>query len=82
MRRLPRTRRLRKGKSRVAVLDDPWPGCIRPQQLDTIELAAESLDTLSPGSVIELARQAGLLLEEEAGFAELVRVRLKRNQLE
>jgi hypothetical protein len=37
------------------------------------------IDTMSDGSVVELARRVGILVEEERQFPELVRVRLKRN---
>jgi len=54
-----------------------WPGCIRAPGR-TLQLDFD-LDEVSDGAVIELARSAGLLLEEERNFPELVRVRLKRS---
>ena len=47
--------------------------------MDVITFDAAAIDTLSDGSVIELARRAGVLVEEERQFPDLVRVRLKRN---
>jgi hypothetical protein len=38
-----------------------------------------AIDTLSDGSILELAYRVGVLLEEERAFPALVRVRLKRN---
>lgn len=38
-----------------------------------------AIAALSDGSVIELARRAGILVEEEEQFPDLVRVRLRRN---
>ena len=38
-----------------------------------------AIDTMSDGSVLELAYKVGVLLEEERRFPELVRIRLKRN---
>jgi hypothetical protein len=40
------------------------------------------IDIMSDGSVVELARQVGVLVEEERQFPALVRVRLKRNYYE
>jgi hypothetical protein len=37
------------------------------------------VDALSDGSVLELARRVGVLVEEERAFPALVRVRLKRS---
>ena len=42
----------------------------------------QSIDNLSPGSVLDLAQRVGVLVEEERQFPELVRVRLKRNYYE
>jgi len=47
--------------------------------VDLISFSESSIDTMSDGSVIELARRAGVLVEEERQFPDLVRVRLKRN---
>jgi len=47
--------------------------------VDTISFDEKAIDTLSPASIIELARRAGVLVEEERQFPDLVRVRLKRN---
>lgn len=41
-----------------------------------------NLDTLSDGSILDLAHQAGVLVEEERQFPDLVRVRLRRNTYE
>jgi hypothetical protein len=54
-----------------------WPGCTRAPGR-TLRLDFD-IDEVSDGAVIELARDAGLLLEEERQFPELVRVRLKRS---
>jgi hypothetical protein len=48
--------------------------------VDTLSIDA-NLDTLSPGSVIELAHHVGVLVEEERQYPDLVRVRLRRNAL-
>jgi hypothetical protein len=45
-------------------------------QVDTLQV---DIDSLSDASVLLLARQVGVLLEEEVPFPALVRVRLKRN---
>ena len=45
----------------------------------TVTFDEKFIDTMSPASVLELARQVGVLLEEERNFHDLVRVRLKRN---
>jgi hypothetical protein len=50
--------------------------------VDTLALGEIDLDSLSDGSVIELARRVGVLVEEERQFPDLVRVRLKRNYYE
>jgi hypothetical protein len=50
--------------------------------MDVVEFDAASLDALSNGSIIELARRVGVLLLEEEAFPDLVRVRLKRNSTE
>ena len=75
-------RRLARRKCVGAVLDDPWPRTERPPQLDFIEVDEALLDTVSHGSVVELARRAGVLLLEEERVPDLVRVRLKRNRAE
>lgn len=49
------------------------------EAIELMEFDIATIDTLSPASVIELARRVGVLVEEERGFPDLVRVRLKRN---
>lgn len=59
-----------------------WPGTIRPtREFDvvTLDFNEEAIDTMSDGSVLELAYRVGVLLEEERQFPSLVRMRLKRN---
>jgi hypothetical protein len=47
--------------------------------VELLEFDGAAIDTMSDGSVLELARRVGVLVEEERQFPALVRVRLKRN---
>jgi hypothetical protein len=44
----------------------------------TLEVSEQQLDALSPFEVLELAAQTGLLVEDEKGFPDLIRARIKR----
>jgi hypothetical protein len=50
--------------------------------VDTLPFDEGNIDSMSDLAVIGLARQVGVLLEEEIPFPALVRVRLKRNTYE
>jgi hypothetical protein len=43
-----------------------------------VDLTEEQIDRLTDVETLEFALSVGLLVEEERGFPELVRVRLKR----
>jgi hypothetical protein len=50
--------------------------------VDVLVFDEKAIDAMSDASVLMLARQVGVLVEEELQFPALVRARLKRNTYE
>lgn len=51
-----------------------WPA----QDTEKIELTESQLDNMADFAVLELAARVGLLVEDEKGFPNLIRARMKR----
>lgn len=51
-----------------------WPA----HDAETLELTEDQLDHMADFAVLELASRSGLLVEDEKGFPDLIRARIKR----